>query len=75
MEDIHQHYMSGDRAAAAAAIPLELVQDIALVGTPAQVREQLRAWEASVVTTLVLQTDLRVIPDLLPMLDGGGDRP
>lgn len=67
--------MSGDRAAAAAAIPLELVQDIALVGTPAQVREQLRAWEASVVTTLVLQTDLRVIPDLLPMLDGGGDRP
>lgn len=75
VEDIHQHYMSGDRAAAAAAIPLELVQDIALVGTPAQVREQLRAWEASVVTTLVLQTDLRVIPDLLPMLDGGGDRP
>ena len=74
VEEVHRRYAERDKKAAAAAIPLELVQDIALVGTPAQVREQLRAWEESVVTTLVLQTDLRAIPDLLPMLDGGGSR-
>ena len=45
-DEIQAHYLAGDRARATAAVPLELVQDIALVGTVDDIRAQLPAWEA-----------------------------
>ena len=45
-DEIQAHYLAGDRARATAAVPLELVQDIALVGTADDIRAQLPAWEA-----------------------------
>ncbi|WP_163541779.1 LLM class F420-dependent oxidoreductase [Occultella kanbiaonis] len=66
--EVQRRYAAGDKAAAAAAIPLELVLDVALVGPPAAIREQLAAWESSVVTTLILQTDPRLLPALAEVL-------
>jgi F420-dependent oxidoreductase-like protein len=49
-------YLEGRRAEAAAAIPLEMVDDVALVGPPARVREQVARWEQTCVTTLLVQS-------------------
>ena len=60
--EVQERFLAGDRAGAAAAIPDELVDDVALVGPPARVRERLAAWESSVVTRLVVATDPRALP-------------
>lgn len=61
-DEIQARYLAGDRAGAAAAVPMGLVDDVALVGSAARVRERLAAWESSVVTTLVVWTDPRNLP-------------
>lgn len=61
-------FAEGRRAEAAAAVPTALVQDIALVGPPAAVRDRLAAWEDTVVTSILVQGDaaaLRAVADLL----------
>ncbi len=49
---VQEHYLNGRKGDAAAAIPLELVEKVALVGPPDKIREDLAKWEESVVTTL-----------------------
>ena len=66
-DEIQEHYLAGRRAEAAAAVPLALVRDIALVGTADEIRAQLPAWRATAITTMVVQTDprgLALIADL-----------
>lgn len=41
---IQDLYLAGRKAEAAAAVPAKLVDEIALVGTPARIRERLGAW-------------------------------
>lgn len=48
-------YLDGRKPEAAAAIPLELVDDVALVGPLGRVREQFSRWQPTVVTTLLVQ--------------------
>jgi F420-dependent oxidoreductase-like protein len=47
-------YLSGDKAAAAAAIPDELLTSTSLIGSEAHVRERLAAYAASGATTIVV---------------------
>lgn len=68
LAEVAAHYAQGDRERAAAAVPAELVQEVALVGTPADIAAQMRRWQDSCVTTLVLQTDPRMLPALGPLL-------
>jgi F420-dependent oxidoreductase-like protein len=68
--EIQAHYLAGDRARAAAAVPTELVRDIALVGTPQDVREQARAWQGTAVTTLLVQTDPAHVTEVADLLRG-----
>ncbi|MCK6371911.1 MAG: LLM class F420-dependent oxidoreductase [Gammaproteobacteria bacterium] len=42
---IQDHYLAGRRAEAAAAVPDALVDDVALVGSAARIRERLAAWK------------------------------
>jgi F420-dependent oxidoreductase-like protein len=65
-----EDYLAGDRARAAAAVPTELVRDIALVGTPQDVREQARAWQGTAVTTLLVQTDPAHVTEVADLLRG-----
>ena len=51
-EQVQALYLSGDKAAAAAAIPTELCEQIALLGPVDKIRDDLAAWDESVVTTL-----------------------
>jgi F420-dependent oxidoreductase-like protein len=53
-ERVQQLYLQGKRPEAAAAIPDELVDDVALCGPPARIKERLSIWRNSPVTTLNL---------------------
>jgi F420-dependent oxidoreductase-like protein len=67
-DEIQAHYLAGRRAEAAAAVPLELVQDVALVGPPDAIRAQLPAWRSTAVTTLLVQTDPRALASVAQVL-------
>ena len=64
-----QLFLEGKRAEAAAAIPDQLADEIALVGPRARIRERLAAWKESPVTTLVAGTrdvaTLRLLAEML----------
>ena len=47
-------YLEGKKQEAAAAIPLKMVEDVALVGPPEKIKEELCRWEETVLTTLLL---------------------
>lgn len=64
LAEVTAHYAAGDRERAAAAVPEDLVREIALVGTPSDIAAQLTRWRSTCVTTLVLQTDPRALPAL-----------
>ncbi|OLM30678.1 Coenzyme F420-dependent oxidoreductase [Pseudonocardia sp. Ae717_Ps2] len=48
-------YLRGEKAAAAAAIPTSLVEEVALVGPPGKIREEIGRWESTVVGSLAVQ--------------------
>lgn len=61
-------FLAGRRDEAAAAIPTALVEQVALVGPPAKIRDELSAWEASPVTTLLVSgspAQLRAIAEVV----------
>jgi F420-dependent oxidoreductase-like protein len=51
---IQDHYLAGDKAAAAAAVPTSMVETISLIGPREKIRDDLEAWEESMVTTMLL---------------------
>ncbi|RBM22587.1 LLM class F420-dependent oxidoreductase [Prauserella sp. PE36] len=67
-DKVQDLYLGGHKAEATAAIPTKLVEDTALIGPPAKIRDELAAWEESVVTTLLVRGDaatLRTVADVL----------
>ncbi|MEZ5378110.1 MAG: LLM class F420-dependent oxidoreductase [Acidimicrobiales bacterium] len=65
---IQDLYLAGDKGAAIAAVPTEMVEAVALVGPPDKIRDDLAAWEESVVDTLVVSGPpplLRQIADIV----------
>jgi F420-dependent oxidoreductase-like protein len=57
MDEVQALYLAGRKEDAARAVPLELVEEIALVGPAAKVRHDLGRWESTAVTTLLVQGD------------------
>ncbi|HLF99549.1 MAG TPA: LLM class F420-dependent oxidoreductase [Acidimicrobiia bacterium] len=47
-------FFAGRRDEAVAAIPLAMVEDVALVGPAAKIRDELQAWEETVLTTMLV---------------------
>lgn len=54
-DTVQEHFLAGRKRDAIAAIPTEMVEDIALIGPPARIRDRLAVWEDTVVTTLLVQ--------------------
>jgi F420-dependent oxidoreductase-like protein len=61
---VQDRYLAGDKAGAAAAIPTALVEDVALVGPLAKIRDELPVWKDTVLTTMILTADPRLLPTL-----------
>jgi hypothetical protein len=55
-ERVAEAYLDGRRAEATAAVPDDLVDEVALVGPVGRVRERLSAWREAGVTTIVART-------------------
>jgi F420-dependent oxidoreductase-like protein len=51
---IQDHFLGGRREQAVAAVPDALVDEVALIGSQAEIADRLAAWDESGVTTLVL---------------------
>ena len=49
--------MAGRKDEATAAIPTSLVEDTSLIGPAEKIRDELAAWEETVVTSLLLRGD------------------
>ncbi|MBA4608100.1 LLM class F420-dependent oxidoreductase [Aeromicrobium sp. Marseille-Q0843] len=65
---IQDLYLEGRKDEATAAVPLDLVEKIALIGPKEKIRDDLAAWSESVVTTLMVGGDadtLRMMAELV----------
>ena len=68
VDTIQDAYLAGDKKAAIAAVPLAMVEDVALIGSRDKIADELARWRETVVTTLVLQPHeptMRLVADLL----------
>ena len=65
--EVQELYLQGKKAEAAAAIPLQMVEDVALVGPPDKIRAEIPKWEDTCLTTILLSgppTMLGMLADL-----------
>jgi F420-dependent oxidoreductase-like protein len=53
-DEIQDLFFEGKRDEAVAAVPDQMVQDISLIGTVAQIRDELQRWEEAGVTMIVV---------------------
>ncbi|MFZ4812457.1 MAG: LLM class F420-dependent oxidoreductase [Ilumatobacteraceae bacterium] len=54
-------YLQGKKQEAAAAIPLAMVEDVALVGPPAKIRAELERWKETCITTFLVSGPKHVL--------------
>src|SRR5882672_6654636 len=64
---IQDLYLSGKKEEAAAAVPDALVDEVALCGPPARIREQLAEWKSSGVTTIMVSGDTTAVRTMAEM--------
>jgi F420-dependent oxidoreductase-like protein len=65
---IQELYLSGRKLEAMGAVPTRLVEDIALIGPPAKIRDELQHWQSTVITSLIIQAPpalLTTVADVL----------
>lgn len=65
---IQDAYLAGDRKAAIAAVPLAMVEDVALVGSEAKIADELARWEETVLTTMILRPNEATIRTIARLL-------
>jgi len=63
-------YLQGKKQEAAAAIPLEMVEDVALVGPPDKIREELPRWRDSCITEFLLSGPAMALPAFADIVRG-----
>ncbi len=57
VHEIQDHFLARRKWEAIAAVPLELVDDIALIGPTERIRDGLDRWKKTVVTNLLVQAN------------------
>lgn len=56
--EIQDRFLNRDREGAAAAVPTEMVEAVALVGPPDKIEHDLRRWDQTVATTLIVRGEI-----------------
>jgi F420-dependent oxidoreductase-like protein len=67
---VQDHYLAGDKKSAIAAVPTELVEDVALIGPWEKIRDELPRWRETVLTTFSVQTGLPHLERMAELLRG-----
>jgi Luciferase-like monooxygenase len=57
VEEIAELYLSGRKDEAAAKVPRDLIEQMALIGPREKIRQDLERWRESIVTTLLISGD------------------
>ena len=68
VEKIQRLYLDGQKTEAMAAVPTALIEDIALIGPAAKIKDELQKWESTVVTSLLVQADPHMLPTIVDIL-------
>jgi F420-dependent oxidoreductase-like protein len=63
-------YLEGRKDEAAAAVPTDLVEQLALIGPEDKVRDDIEAWRESIVTTLLVGGDAATLRRLAELVHG-----
>ena len=63
-------YLEGKKAEAAAAIPLAMVEDVALVGPPDKIRDELAKWRETCITEFLLSGPAMALPSFAELVLG-----
>jgi F420-dependent oxidoreductase-like protein len=58
---IQDFYLAGDKKSAIAAVPTRMVEDVALIGPWAKIADEIQRWKQTVLTTLLVSCDLRLL--------------
>lgn len=66
--EIQDLYLSGHKSAAIRAVPTALVQDVALVGPLAKVRDEASVWKSTVISTAVVTGPSAQFPVIMELL-------
>jgi F420-dependent oxidoreductase-like protein len=67
---VQELYLAGRKAEAAAAIPLAMIEDIALVGPPDKIRGELDEWRESCITEFLVGGPAQMLPAFAELLLG-----
>lgn len=67
---VQELYLAGKKAEAAAAIPLQMVEDVALIGPPSKIQADLERWRETCLTTILLSGPARALPTLAELILG-----
>lgn len=67
-EKVQELYLVGKKDEAAAAIPTEMVEDVALIGPAAKIRDDLERWRETCLTTILLSGPARALPMLAELI-------
>jgi F420-dependent oxidoreductase-like protein len=65
---IQELFLGGRKLEAMGAVPTKLVEDIALVGPAAKIRDELQLWKSTVITSLIIQAEPRLLPTIADVL-------
>jgi F420-dependent oxidoreductase-like protein len=65
---VQELFREGHQREAIAAVPTAMIEQTALVGPAAKIREELQKWEETVVTSLLIQADPRMLTTIADVL-------
>jgi F420-dependent oxidoreductase-like protein len=65
---IQELFLSGRKLEAIGAVPTRLVEDIALIGPAAKIRDEVQRWESTVITSLIIQAPPQMVPSIAELL-------
>jgi len=68
--NVQELYLDGKKDEAAAAIPVEMVEDVALIGPPDKIRDDLAAWRETCLTTVLLNGQAKQLEMLADLVNG-----
>jgi hypothetical protein len=67
---VQELYLEGKKNEAAASIPLEMVEDIALIGSLDKIRDDLVRWKETCLTTMLLNGRADQLEMLATLING-----
>ena len=67
---VQELYLEGKKQEAAAAIPLSMVEDVALVGPPDKIRGELDQWRETCITEFLVSGPAQMMPSLAELILG-----